>query len=375
MSSRFLRGYTFVDYATQAYAAGVAVVILFFHNQTVPSWQWLFAAHLAILALVHCLIRLSPQHARPNARTPHSALRTPHSESPAPHSALRTPHSGSPTPAPVSRTPHHAPRTTHHAPRTPLHAPRTTHHAPRSTLHALLDFLRHFYPVLLFAWFFAETGWLNRMFFPEYLDPTVIRWEQALFGCQPSLLFMEKLPYLVVSEIFYAAYFSYYLMIGGVGLALYLRNRQQFFHYVSVVSFLFYVCYTIFIVLPIIGPPLFFREIHNLPPDLQNLGAEHPYPQAIQSGVFFNVIAWLYRVFEAPGAALPSSHVAVALCTVCFSFRYLRPIRYLHLTVAILLCLSTVYCRYHYVLDVLTGIAIAAIVIPLGNWLYQKAEG
>jgi membrane-associated phospholipid phosphatase len=365
MSSRFLRGYTFVDYATQAYAAGVAVVILFFHNQTVPSWQWLFAAHLAILALVHCLIRLSPQHPQP---TPNFERRTSNSELQTPHSALRTPHSESPTPAPAPRTPHPAPRTS-----AALRI-RNTQYAIRPWP-PLLDFFRHFYPVVLFAWFFAETGWLNRMFFTEYLDPTVIRWEQALFGCQPSLLFMEKLPYLAVSEIFYAAYFSYYLMIGGVGLALYLRNRQQFFHYVSVVSFLFYVCYTIFIVLPIIGPPLFFREIHNLPPDLQNLGAAHPYPKAIQSGVFFNVIAWLYRVFEAPGAGLPSSHVAVALCTVCFSFRYLRPIRYLHLTVAILLCLSTVYCRYHYVLDVLTGIATAAIVIPLGNWLYQKAEG
>ena len=35
-----------------------------------------------------------------------------------------------------------------------------------------------------------------------------------------------------------------------------------------------------------------------------------------------------HGVFEAPGAGFPSSHVAVALCTVYFSFRYLRPIRY-----------------------------------------------
>jgi membrane-associated phospholipid phosphatase len=88
--------------------------------------------------------------------------------------------------------------------------------------------------------------------------------------------------------------------------------------------------------------------------------------------VFFQIMNWLYRVFEAPGSALPSSHVAVALCTVYFSFRYLRPIRYIHLSVACLLCLSTVYCRYHYLLDVLAGLVTAAILIPLGNWLYFK---
>jgi membrane-associated phospholipid phosphatase len=67
--------------------------------------------------------------------------------------------------------------------------------------------------------------------------------------------------------------------------------------------------------------------------------------------------------------------VAVALCTVFFSFRYLRRIRYVHLGVAILLCLSTVYCRYHYVVDVLTGLVTAAVLIPAGNWLYFKVDG
>ena len=81
---------------------------------------------------------------------------------------------------------------------------------------------------------------------------------------------------------------------------------------------------------------------------------------------------WIYRTFEAPGAAFPSSHVAVALCTVSFSFRYLRPIRYAHLVVAVLLCVSTVYCRYHYVVDVLAGLVTAAVVVPTGNWLYFR---
>jgi membrane-associated phospholipid phosphatase len=226
--------------------------------------------------------------------------------------------------------------------------------------------------VLFYIWFFGETGWLNRMFFSTYLDPIVIRWEQGLFGCQPSILWMEKLPYLAVSELFYAAYFSYYLMIGGVGLALYLRDRQQFFHYVSVMSFVFYICYAIYIVVPVIGPPVFFHNAagFSLPAELQRLAAQASFPEVIKRGVFFRLMAWIYKVFEAPGAAIPSSHVAIALCTVSFSFRYLPRIRYVHLVVAVLLCLATVYCRYHYLTDVLAGIATAAVLVPLGNWLY-----
>ena len=299
-----MKNYTFVDYATQAYLALVGLLILFFHNSTVPGWPRLLGAHAACLLLVHWLIQA---HAR---------------RKPAP----------------------------------------------------LLDFLRHFYPVLLYTALFVETGLLNRMFCQEYLDPMVAQWEQALFGCQPSVLFMQKLPWLAVSELFYASYFSYYVMIAGVGIALYLRSRRQFFHYLSVISFLFYVCYLIYIFLPVIGSRVFFHQVEGyvLPDATQQLALTDAYPEAVQAGVFFRLMRWVYRVFEAPGAALPSSHVAVAVCTVFFSFRYLRRIRYVHLAVALLLCLSTVYCRYHYALDVLAGLVTAAVLIPAGNWLYFK---
>jgi membrane-associated phospholipid phosphatase len=299
-----VKHYTFVDYATQAYAALVGLLILCFHNQTVPHWPQLLGAHLATLLLVHLLIQA---HAR---RQPGWVL----------------------------------------------------------------DFLRHFYPVLLYTAFFVETGLINRMFYPDYLDPMVARWEQDLFGCQPSVLFMEKLPWLAVSELFYASYFSYYVMIVGVGIALFLRSREQFFHYVSVVSFLFYVCYLIYIILPVIGSRAFFHQVEGyaLPAAAQQLAVTDTYPAAVQSGVVFRVMRWVYVVFEAPGAALPSSHVAVALCTLYFSFRYLRPIRYVHLVLVLLLCLATVYCRYHYVVDVLAGLVTAAVLIPTGNWLYFR---
>ncbi|MBN2505902.1 MAG: phosphatase PAP2 family protein [Verrucomicrobia bacterium] len=238
----------------------------------------------------------------------------------------------------------------------------------------VLAFLRHFYPILLYTELFRESGLLNRMFHETYLDPMVIGWEQAVFGCQPSVLFMEMLPHLLVSELFYAAYFSYYIMIAGIGLALFLRDREQFFHYVSVVSFIFYTCYTIYIFLPVIGPRVFFRAIdgYALPSAFQALATSDDYPDAVEAGVFFRIMALIYNVFEAPGAALPSSHVAVALATVHFSFRYLPRLWRGHLAVAVLLCGATVYCRYHYVVDVLAGLATVGVLLPLGNWLYFK---
>jgi membrane-associated phospholipid phosphatase len=240
-----------------------------------------------------------------------------------------------------------------------------------------INLLRHFYPVLLYTGFYRETGMLNRMFVPDYLDEHFILLEQRLFGGQPCLRLMQMLPHLWVSEVFYASYFSYYVMIVGVGLALFWRSRQHFFHYVSVNSFVFYCCYLTYILLPVMGPRAFFREIDGfeLPAAIQALAGDPSYPEAVKAGPFFLLMAWIYRNFESPGAAFPSSHVAIALCTVWFSFRYLPRIRWPHLIVAMLLCISTVYCRYHYVVDVIAGVATMAILVPLGDWLYRRYAG
>ncbi len=237
----------------------------------------------------------------------------------------------------------------------------------------VLAFFRYFYPVLLYTGFYRETGELNHMFIAGFLDPFFIRLEQHLFGLQPSLAFMDRLPYLPVSELLYTAYFTYYLMIAGIGLALYLRNRAQFFHYLAVVCFVFYICYLLYIVMPVIGPRLFFQGVtdYQLPADVQP-AVSPTYPDAVKAGPFYQIMAWIYRVFEAPGAAFPSSHVAVAIVTVFFSFRSLRRIRWLHLADVVLLCLATVYCRYHYAVDVVAGMVTAVVLIPIGNRLYLK---
>lgn len=237
----------------------------------------------------------------------------------------------------------------------------------------VLDLLRNFYPVLLYTGFYRETGMLNQMAYTGYLDGFLFKLEHQLFGCQPSLHFMLEFPQRWIAEVLYFSYFSYYLMIVGVGLALFLRQRRQFYHYVSVVSFVFYACYLTYIFVPVIGPRIGQRDMvpMDLPPEVP-AQAEWIVPETVQGSVFYSVMGFIYHNFETPGAALPSSHVAIALVTVYFSFIYLPKIRWLHLVVVILLCASTVYGRYHYIVDVFAGVLTTALMLPLGNWLYRK---
>jgi membrane-associated phospholipid phosphatase len=237
----------------------------------------------------------------------------------------------------------------------------------------LLDFLRSYYPILFYAGFYHETGLLNQMLFTGYLDPHFLRFERWLFGWQPGLELVERFPSRWVAEVLYGCYFSYYLMIAGVGLALLWRDRRQFAHYVSIVSFVFYICYLIFIFTPVVGPRIVCRGIVDtpLPPDVVPVQVIST-PVSVEASLFFQIMAWIYEHFETPGAAFPSSHVAVAVTTVYFSFLYLRPIRWLHVVVAVLLSISTVYGRYHYVVDVAGGALAAALLVPLGNRLYRR---
>ncbi|MBP7950926.1 MAG: phosphatase PAP2 family protein [Verrucomicrobiales bacterium] len=238
-----------------------------------------------------------------------------------------------------------------------------------------LDFLRHFYPILLYTALYHETGLLNQLFGLGYLDASFFRMEQSLFGWQPGIELMQRFPQRGLAELLLASYFCYYLMVGGVGLALFLRNRRQFDHFLAVISFVFYVCYFIYIFTPVVGPRILLPGVVAPLPDGLQQWPVPTTPLPVQEALFFRLMAWIYANFEVPGAAFPSSHVAVALATAWFSFRYLRPIRWLHLGVALLLCIATVYGRYHYVIDVLAGIATAVVLVPAGNWLHRKFSG
>lgn len=245
--------------------------------------------------------------------------------------------------------------------------------AARFPANRLLDFLRHYYPVPLYIGFYRQTELLNQMFSVGYLDLHFFRLEQWLFGMQPGLELMLRFPARWLAEVLYLAYCSFYFMIAGIGLALLLRDRRQFAHFISVVSFVLYVCYALYIFLPVVGPRIVNLNLPgvSLPQEVLP-AANYDPPESVQRAVFFQLMGWVYHNFETAGAAFPSSHVTVAICTLYFSFRYLPRIRHVHLVTTILLCVSTVYGRYHYVVDVVAGVALAAVLVPLGNRLYFK---
>jgi len=300
------RGYRLIDYLTQGYLLLVALLILFFHGDHVPGWQYYLAAHAVAIVTVHVLVR-----------------------------------------------------------------------ANLNLSNRLLELLRHFYPLVLFSFMYKETGLLDSMFFQHHFDPIFLAMDRWIFGFQPSLVFMHTVPYLWFSETLYFSYFCYYLMIPGVGLALYFKDRETFIRYVTVISVLFYCCYLTYIFFPVIGPRSVVEDISDFTRDVSVYARTYDLstPESIQGGVFFEIMSYIYdNVEQSGGAAFPSSHVAVALATLFFSWQFLKRIRWVHALFVLLLMTATVYCRYHYVVDVFAGVLTALALVPIGDTLYAKLD-
>jgi len=233
-----------------------------------------------------------------------------------------------------------------------------------------LTFLRFLYPLMLITTLYRETGLVNQFITGAFHDPAFIALEEWMFGYQPVVRFMETFSARFVAEVLYFAYFSYYLLVSLVGLSLYFTNRRQVFHYVSVVTFVFYVCFFTFIVFPVLGPTAILLNGYET-----QLGLTYPVPAvptSVATAWFYKLMTVIHGKYQVIGAAFPSSHVAVSVTAAYFAWLYLRRIRFLIAIDVFLLALATVYCRYHYAVDAIGGVLAAAILIPLGEWLYRR---
>lgn len=236
--------------------------------------------------------------------------------------------------------------------------------------------LREFYPVLLYAGLYTETVTINRMLQTPRLDPWLLRADHLLFSCQPAEVFPARLAQPWFSELMHLSYLSYYVMVGGLAAWLLLRDIPAFRHFVTVVSLVFYACYTTYLFVPAVGPRVLWADTPERATFVALYGhAPRPTAEPAESEVFRRGFAFIEANGEIPGAAFPSSHVVVAFVTAWFSWRYVPRIRWAHLLLAVSILFSTIYTRAHYAVDVVGGLVALALLLPAAQALHRRCEG
>lgn len=224
----------------------------------------------------------------------------------------------------------------------------------------LLNFFRYYYPVLMFLFMYEETGRLNMLFHTHLLDDVVIKWEMAFLGFQPAVMFHRVFHWALFSEYMHLAYFSYFFLFSLIPLYFYAKGHyKEFFETIFATSFVFYMCYLIFIVFPVAGPRV---VIPGLSDELR------------PGYIFVWIMGKIYDVGEIPGGAFPSSHCAIATVILIATFRHIKSrwFRVAMLVDVVSLYAATVYGRYHYVADVIVGIAVGIFCYYIALWFLDR---
>jgi membrane-associated phospholipid phosphatase len=208
-------------------------------------------------------------------------------------------------------------------------------------------FLGEFYPLAVDIAFYTEVGILNAAAGISH-DATVQSWEAALFGCQPSLDWIRAQPWPALSWVLHLGYLSYYFILAGAPLALWLSGRREGARRTLLrIMVAFYLCYAIALAFPVAGPRYVFPPPRN--------AATAIAPAAFTHRLLAGGSAW--------GTAFPSSHVAVGLVASLCAWRYWRRLGAVLVPAAVALSLGTVYGQFHYAVDALAGAALAAVVL------------
>jgi membrane-associated phospholipid phosphatase len=150
-------------------------------------------------------------------------------------------------------------------------------------------------------------------------------------------------------------YFIYLLLLPAI---LYVRGERRAFWTVMVsTAIAHYSVYVISILLPVESP-------------YNSLAALNTH--ALPGGYCTALIDLIERYARVHGAAFPSAHVAGSMVALFQSWRYRRWLFWACAPFFVSMCVATVYGRYHYVADVLAGLAVAALGFLAGDWLLRR---
>jgi len=211
--------------------------------------------------------------------------------------------------------------------------------------------LAEFYPVIIATGLYTEVGLLNIAQGISH-DAIVQGWDRALFGTQPSLAWIRAQPWPWMSAILHVAYMSYYVIVPGAPLGLWLSGRRDASRETVLrIMATFYLCYATFLMFPVAGPRYLFPMAEN--------AATATLPARVVHAILQSGSAW--------GTAFPSSHVAVALVAGLSALLAWRKLGVPLTVLAILLALGTVYGQFHYAIDALSGAVIGVVMLAVRN--------
>lgn len=229
--------------------------------------------------------------------------------------------------------------------------------ARRSPGARVLRFARHWYPLPLYIFLFEELSALVHAIFPFWLDRYFIAFDHALTGVNPSV-WLAQFASPALNDFMQFSYMTYFLYLVILPALLYAaKERGAFWGVMISTAIAHYTVYFISVLMPVESPHFSLASIETV---------------RLSGGFCTHLINWLESYALVRGAAFPSAHVAGSTVAILASWRYRRWLFWICLPFFLCMCVATVYGRYHYVADVLAGLATGVWGFYAGQWLMER---
>lgn len=212
------------------------------------------------------------------------------------------------------------------------------------------------FPVLCILLVFDSLGKVVHAINPVDIDPLLIRLDYLLCGGHPSVM-LERWTNPFLTDMLQLAYTSYYFLPVVFGGALIIRGEKAIFdRALFFIMLCFYLSYAGYMLWPAVGPRFTIDGLQHF--ELRGIFVTEPIQK------FLNRIEGVKR------DAFPSGHTGIALTVLYLSLRYEKRLFRFFAPIVFALIFSTVYLRYHYVVDVIAGVVLAFITIVIGETYY-----
>jgi membrane-associated phospholipid phosphatase len=229
--------------------------------------------------------------------------------------------------------------------------------------HRIARLIRGWYPVALIPITFTELRYLIPLVHPRDYDLELAAIDYRIFGVHPTI-WLERFTWPLLTEILQIIYATYYFLPIVLGAALWRNGWFDRYHFwVFVVAFGFYVSYLGYIAVPATGP-----RFLPLIKDAQTFPLRGVW-------VFETIRKTLDEAEGITRDCFPSGHTEITLLVLYYARKFHRRTFWWLLPIGSALIFSTVYLRYHYVIDIVAGALVAVAVILTAKPIYKALGG
>ncbi len=242
--------------------------------------------------------------------------------------------------------------------------------------------LHTFYLLILIIIIFKTVEKLSFPIHGHDYDAVLILVDRSIFGFDPTIWLYHHIPVMpILIEFLQICYFSYYFLPVIITAELFVRRQKhlpgdhsaqhlEYLRFIMLYGLL--ASYLVYLIMPGIGPRFTLHEFLHYDQELPGLLLTDAIRWIINTGEnITNTMTSVEAARTVTRDVFPSGHTELTILSMILAFRFRVRARWLIFVLGSGLIFSTVYLRYHYVIDIAGGAVLAMIVLYTADPLIQ----